>query len=117
MPMVSCLSSKVCTRIGSIGRSSPGAGTYQSCPRFAALTRIDPSAPTARFSRTKCSGKLAMVVIFAREAVVIVVLLYLGRKGLGAFSFCLLIRCHLHFCLLIGSRFHRVEAGILSRYR
>jgi hypothetical protein len=38
------------------------------------VTRIDPSARTARFSRKKCGGKLAIVVMFAGAVVAMVVL-------------------------------------------
>src|ERR1700737_3704637 len=74
----SCPSANVCKRIGSTRRSSPGVGTYQTCLWGDATTNMDPSARAARFSSMWCSGKFATVVSFARVAVVIIALLYLG---------------------------------------
>src|SRR5271166_4610491 len=71
---------KVCTRTGSTGSSVAGAGTYQSCLWLRTVTRIDPSARTARFSRKNCSGKYAMVVSFARVALSVVIVDFLNGR-------------------------------------
>src|ERR1700730_11734409 len=89
-----CPSSKVCSRIGSTGRPSLGVGTYQTCLWGDATTSTDPSARTARFSSMTCSGKLEAVVIFAREAVVIVVPLYSGRRCYSAASTTVNLLCY-----------------------
>src|SRR6201995_721871 len=65
--------SKVCTGVGVTGGPPSGAGTYQSCLRLSTVTRIEPSARTARFSRKKCSGKLAIGLMSASVAVAMVV--------------------------------------------
>src|ERR1700755_618623 len=65
--------SKVCTSTGVTGGPPLGAGTYQSCLWLSTVTRIDPSARTARFSRKKCGGKLAIGLMSASAAVATVV--------------------------------------------
>ena len=75
-----------CAEHGQLALGLPGEGTHQDridlqrvggggdvprCSRLRALTRIDPSARTARVSRKMCSGKPAIVVMFAPAAVAI----------------------------------------------
>ena len=55
------------------GGPPSGAGTYQSCLWLRTVTRIEPSARTARFSRKKCGGKLAIGPMSASAAVAMVV--------------------------------------------
>src|ERR1700733_7088346 len=83
--------SKVCTGVGVTGGPPSGAGTYQSCLRLRTVTRIDPSARTARFSRKKCSGKLAIGLMSASAAVAMVVF-FLAVMVCSAVMACDLVR-------------------------
>src|ERR1700727_3035567 len=64
--------SKVCTSTGVAGGPPSGAGTYQSCLWLSTVTRIDRSARTARFSKKKCGGKLAIGLMSACAVVMVV---------------------------------------------